>query len=230
VGHKGAALIADGNTPASFAAALAAGVDMIEFDVLRHADGRLVVAHDPEEAAGREALGLEEALDLFTDADYGEVELDVDLKHPGFEADVVAGLRARGLERRTLVTSTFLSSLRLVGELAPELRRGLSVPRARRDHLKSAAAPVALAYMGVLRARLPRRAARLIAAGEVDAVMAHWLLVGPRLVAAVHGAGGLVYAWTVDDGDRIDALGRLGVDGVISNDPRLFQPPAPAPV
>ena len=34
VGHKGADLIAPGNTPASFDAALAAGVDMIEFDVL----------------------------------------------------------------------------------------------------------------------------------------------------------------------------------------------------
>ncbi|MGI8622956.1 MAG: glycerophosphodiester phosphodiesterase family protein, partial [Solirubrobacteraceae bacterium] len=34
VGHKGADLLAPGNTLASFDAALAAGVDMIEFDVL----------------------------------------------------------------------------------------------------------------------------------------------------------------------------------------------------
>ena len=34
VGHKGADLIAPGNTRASFDAALEAGVDMIEFDVL----------------------------------------------------------------------------------------------------------------------------------------------------------------------------------------------------
>ena len=34
VGHKGADLIAPGNTRESFDAALAAGVDMIEFDVL----------------------------------------------------------------------------------------------------------------------------------------------------------------------------------------------------
>ena len=37
VGHKGADLIAPGNTFASFDAALAAGVDMIEFDVLPEA-------------------------------------------------------------------------------------------------------------------------------------------------------------------------------------------------
>ncbi len=34
VGHKGADLIAPGNTRESFDAALEAGVDMIEFDVL----------------------------------------------------------------------------------------------------------------------------------------------------------------------------------------------------
>ena len=38
VGHKGADAIAPGNTLASFDAALAAGVDMIEFDVLADRD------------------------------------------------------------------------------------------------------------------------------------------------------------------------------------------------
>ena len=50
IGHKGADLIVPGNTPASFDAALAAGVDMIEFDVLPERrddpDSRLVLAHD----------------------------------------------------------------------------------------------------------------------------------------------------------------------------------------
>ena len=57
IGHKGADLIAPGNTLASFDAALAAGVDMVEFDVLpehRDGTGRLVLAHDFEAAARRE--------------------------------------------------------------------------------------------------------------------------------------------------------------------------------
>jgi glycerophosphoryl diester phosphodiesterase len=54
--------------------------------------------------------------------------------------------------------------------------------------------------------------------------MAHWALVTPRLVDAVGGAGGELYVWTVDDARRIEALERLGVTGVITNDPRLFAP------
>ena len=56
VGHKGAADIEPGNTLASFDAALRHGVDMIELDVLsEHSDGsgRLLVAHDYEDAARR---------------------------------------------------------------------------------------------------------------------------------------------------------------------------------
>ena len=49
VGHKGAGQLAPGNTVASFDAALSAGVDVIEFDVIRHR-GRLVLAHSRWEA------------------------------------------------------------------------------------------------------------------------------------------------------------------------------------
>ena len=48
IGHRGAAMLAPENTLASFRAAVEAGVDLIEFDVIRHGS-RLVVAHDPED-------------------------------------------------------------------------------------------------------------------------------------------------------------------------------------
>ena len=47
--------MAPGNTLESFEAALEHGVDMIEFDVLRARDGRLVLAHDYEDAGARDA-------------------------------------------------------------------------------------------------------------------------------------------------------------------------------
>jgi glycerophosphoryl diester phosphodiesterase len=227
VGHKGADLLAPGNTADSFKAALDAGVDMIEFDVLRLADGRLVLAHDGTDAAGREPLTLEEGLDLFAGEAYAGVELDVDMKIPGYEREVADGLAERGLVERTLVTSMYLDSLKAIGELMPELRRGWSVPRATRDYTKSVLAPAVYALLWLGRKRLPSVAARLIREGRIQAVMSHYLLVSERLVERVREAGGELYVWTVDDAARIEQLDALGVDGVITNDPGLF---APAPL
>jgi len=223
VGHKGADLIAPGNTLESFAAALECGVDMIEFDVLRLRDGRLVLAHDYEDAARREPLSLEEGLDHFAGDTYADVELDVDLKLPGYEREVVEGLLARRLGERAIVSSMYLDSLERVGELGPGIRRGWSVPRVRRDYTRSPFAPVAYLIARAVRRRLPAQAARLIRDGRIEAVMAHWLLASGRLVQRVKQAGGQVYIWTVDDAARIERLAALGVDGVITNDPRLFR-------
>ena len=223
VGHKGADLLALGNTPASFEAALRAGVDAIEFDVLRLRDGRVVLAHDPEDADRRETLSLDEGLDLLAGEAYAGVELDVDMKVPGYEREVVEGLRARALLERSLVSSMFVRSLDLVGELAPGLRRGWSVPRVRRDYTQARWAIPAYVGARYLRSRLPGQAAAMLAAGRCQAVIAHWMLVTPRLLDAVHAGGGELWVWTVDERRRIERLAALGVDAVITNDPRLFE-------
>ena len=217
--------MAPGNTVESFEAALRHGVDMIEFDVLRTRDGRLVLAHDWEDADGRDCLSLDEGLDHFAGEAYSGVELDVDMKLPGYEREVAAGLGARGLLERSLVSSMYTESLDRLGEISPGLRRGWSVPRVRRNYLRSPLAVPAYLIVRVWRARLPGQAAARIRAGGCEAVMAHQVLMSGRLVEAVHGAGGQVYVWTVDDARRIRALEELGVDGVITNDPRLFDQP-----
>jgi glycerophosphoryl diester phosphodiesterase len=225
VGHKGADLVAPGNTVASFEAALEHDVDMIEFDVLRLRDGRLVLAHDYEDAARREPLTLDEGLGHFAGEAYADVELDVDMKLPGYEREVVDGLRARGLADRALISSHYLESLDEVARLAPEMRRGLSVPRVQRDYTKTPLAVPAYAVARFMRVLLPFRVRPLLRAGRIHAVMAHWLLVSRRLVNVVHAEGGEVYVWTVDDARRIEQLRKLGVHAVITNDPRLFATP-----
>jgi glycerophosphoryl diester phosphodiesterase len=226
VGHKGADLIAPGNTFASFQAALQAGVDMIEFDVLpEHVDGsgELRLAHDFSDAASRTPHTLEEGLAHFAQEAYAGVALDVDLKLAGYEERVVEALRRHGLAERALVSSMERSSLRLLRARHPDVRLGWSVPRMRRDPMRSPITAVpALALLQVVRRTLPGQAARAIRDGAVDALMANWHLVTPRLAQAVRGAGGELYVWTVDDARRIAWLEGLGVTGVITNDPRLF--------
>ncbi len=227
VGHKGAAHIAPGNTTASFDAALAADVDMIEFDVLPrdHLDpgsSPLILAHDYEHAPP-DAVPLEEGLAHLASAQFADIELDVDLKLPGYERRVLEALRRHGLVERTIVSTLYMRSLVVLRELEPRLRLGWSVPRVRRDYTTTAL--TALPAFGLLvrmRRRLPGIAAAHVRAGRGDAVMAHWRLVPPRLVRQLGEAGGDLYVWTVDDAARIRALEALGVTGVITNDPRLF--------
>jgi glycerophosphoryl diester phosphodiesterase len=224
VGHKGADHVAPGNTLESFEAALEHGVDMIEFDVLRTRDGRLVLAHDYEDAETRECVTLEDGLAHFAGEAYTGVELDVDMKLPGYEREVAEGLARHGLVERSLVSTMYPESLDVLRELEPGVRRGWSVPRVRRNYLR-APLYVRLPVYAValyMRARLPGQAAARLRARGCEAIMVHQILVSGRLVRAVHAAGGQVYVWTVDDAPKIRALETLGVDGVITNDPRLF--------
>ena len=227
VGHKGADLIAPGNTAASFDAAVEAGVDMIEFDVLPEnvdGTGELFLAHDYEDLRRRrsDVMTLAEGLDHLVGTG---LDLDVDLKLPGYEERVVAELRTRAYADRVLVSTMEQASLVRMRELAPEIRLGWSVPKLRRNPFDSKLTMgPAFVALHVARRVLPRRAGRAIRSGAVDALMANFHLVTPQLVRAVLGAGGEIYVWTVDAGDRIERLQRLGVTGVITNDPRLFHP------
>ena len=226
IGHKGADLIAPGNTLESFDAALAAGVDMVEFDVLpEHVDGsgRLVLAHDFADAARRTPLTLEEGLAHFAQDAWAGVELDVDLKISGYEQRVIDALRSFGLAERALISTMEEDSLRVVRAAAPDIRLGWSVPKVRRNYLANPFTRVpAMAAAQYARRVLPGRATAAIRAGRIDAVMSHWSLVTPRLARAIERVGGELYVWTVDDATRIAALDAIGVTGIITNDPRLF--------
>jgi glycerophosphoryl diester phosphodiesterase len=233
VGHKGAAHIEPGNTLASFDAALRHGVEMIELDVLSErtdGSGRLLVAHDYEDIAARSPLTFEQALAHLAGEQFANVGFDVDVKIPGYEQRVVQALREHGVIERSLLSTMFGESLDRVRALEPALRLGWSVPRVKRDYTTHLLTAIpALAILTGYRAVLPRRAIAGLRAGRFDALMAHWRVVTPALVRAVHEGGGELYVWTVDDASRIAKLSALGVDAIITNDPRLFDASALAP-
>jgi glycerophosphoryl diester phosphodiesterase len=226
VGHKGADLIEPGNTRASFDAALRHGVEMIELDVLSErtdGSGRLLVAHDYEDMRAREPLSFGEALGHLAGERFAGLEFDVDVKIPGYERRVVEALREHGLLERSLVSCMFPEALARIRAIEPALRLGWSVPRVRRDYTTDMLTAIpALAILTGYRATLPGRARKALRDGRYDAIMAHWRVVTPTLVRAVREGGGELYVWTVDDAARIAKLAALGVDGIITNDPRLF--------
>jgi len=232
VGHKGADLIEPGNTLESFDAALTHGVDMIELDVLPEqptSNGPLILAHDYEDAAERVPLTLDRGLAHLASQAFAGIEFIIDLKLPGYEKAAVDAIATAGLADRALFSTAFQDSLGRLRQVDADVRIAWSVPRAKRDYTRSLLlAGPALAALRIMRRTLPRRASAALQAGLCDALSAHWRLVSPALVEAVAEAGGELYVWTVDHAPRIRELERLGVTGVITNDPRLFGPPAAA--
>jgi glycerophosphoryl diester phosphodiesterase len=51
----------------------------------------------------------------------------------------------------------------------------------------------------------------------------HRLMVDAALVDAIHGAGGRVIVWTVNDAEEARALAALGVDGICTDVPDLLR-------
>jgi glycerophosphoryl diester phosphodiesterase len=233
VGHKGADLLHPGNTLGSFEAAAAAGVDVIEIDVLWGRDGHprlpaaertpLVVAHDWHDAARRTPLTLEQGLDAFLQPPLDRVEVNLDIKLPGREEEIVDALRARDLFGRAMVSTMELSSLARIRELEPELRRGWTYPRVTKDWASKrwAKGPMLAALMA-MRQRLPGLAARELPKMGVESMWVYHPLVSARLARIARLADVELIAWTVDDLPRMERLVAMGATGLCSNDPRLF--------
>lgn len=196
---------------------------MIEFDVLRDRDGRLVVAHDYEDALSRRALDLTEALDAFTYAPLDEVEFDCDLKLPGREAELAGALSGHGLLDRAMISTMEVSSLRKLAQLEPDLRLGWTFPKTRRDWTSQRwLRPALMGGLAVMRRQFPKAIGERASELGLSSVWAYHHVVTPSAVEAAHDAGLKLMAWTVDDAARLAELTLMGVDGLVSNDPRLF--------
>jgi glycerophosphoryl diester phosphodiesterase len=213
IGHRGAPAEAPENSLEAFAAAVAAGADLVELDV---GEG-LVVGHPRRR--GAETLRLDEALAALAATGVG---VQLDLKLTGREREIAAAVARHGLGARVLVSSTRPRSLRRLAGEAPELPRALAYPH---DRLGVAALPwprpvvrASVAAAGPLTAAwLPR----LLARARAGAVALHHALVTPALVRGLHEGRAALIAWTVNDPARIAELARLGVDAITSDDPRM---------
>jgi glycerophosphoryl diester phosphodiesterase len=243
IGHKGAAALEPENTIRSLARAVELGLDLVEFDVLDLLDGTLVLAHSDDlrevshgAASGRvrsrslaelrrlapELPTLDDAL-AFLAANPPRVGLHVDLKWHGYEAEAVDALRRHGLVERTLVSTVHPRSLRAIAQLEPGLTRGLTYPWDRHNlGRRLVLAPLTLGTLEALRRALPYRIGLLLARADAHAAVLQYRVVSRAAVRRCHALGAPVLAWTVDSPTLFRRLANAGVDGVITNDPRIF--------
>ena len=193
---------------------------MVELDVIALPDRSLVLGHSLQELAA-DAPTLDQALSLI--AEQEGTSLLADVKQPGYESELVAALRRYDLVGRTLASSAEVRSLQALRKIEPVLMRGRTYPRDRL-HLgkRRTLVPVAGPTLGALRAALPWRIGRLLSeVGAVVATLQH-RLVSRAVVERCHAHGAAVLVWTVNDPVLVGRLDRLGVDGVITDDPRVF--------
>ncbi len=119
--HRGASHEAPENTLAAFAKAIEIGADMIEFDVRRASDGRLVISHDPVRDLAAQLPTLEDTLRVTQ----GRIQLDVELKEPGCERDAIDLLLRYFPLRDFRITSFLAPALRATRAIHPGIRTGL---------------------------------------------------------------------------------------------------------
>ena len=183
----------------------------------------MVVAHDWHDAESRTPLALTEALDAFLEPPLDGVEIDLDIKLPGREEEVCDALRERGLIERSMISTMEMHTLKRILELEPALRRGWTYPKVTKDwnSKRWAKLPMAAALVA-MRHRLPGLAAEKLPRFGVAAMWVYHPLISPQLARITKLAEVELIAWTVDDRSRIERLVEIGVDGICSNDPRLF--------
>jgi glycerophosphoryl diester phosphodiesterase len=182
--------------------AIRLGVDYVELDVRRTADGVYINYHDDvtpsnrptgslsfkhlKTELGEELLTLDEILDLVA----GRAGLHVDMKEPGFEAEIVRALIAHSPGKGFVVTTGEVESIRTIKVQFPSVRAGLTLG----TDMRSAHALVTFSerwselFPG---ARLRR--------SRADFIAAHQQLARIRLLAYCARRRMDAWVWTVDE-------------------------------
>ena len=228
---------------ASFAAAAESGVPYIELDVHMTRDGAVVVCHDdnlmrtcrrggviremtcaevaaadagwaftadggvshPFRAHGVTVPRLSEVLTAFP-----KIRFIVEIKQtaPSLVAPLLEAIERSGMRRMVLVASEHQPPLDEIRRLAPDL-------------------PTNFSYLegGGFFQALASRAGNYYPAGaalQIPPRYESWDLITPDSIDFAHRLGVEVHVWTVNEEAEMDRLLDLGVDGIISDNPRLL--------
>lgn len=224
IGHRGAMGHAPENTLAAFKKALEQGADMVELDIHRSRDGKLVVMHD---ASAKRTTGVPNMVMLMSSRQLtqldaggwyhrafegepvplledvltwakGKIQVNIEVKAAGCEKEIVRLLQAMDLHNETIVTAFDHSVLRTLKKLDPKVRTGALISDMMQglDTVRTIAKTV-----------------------NPDAINPAKKLVTPQFVKLAHDLGMAVNVYTVNDPAEMKALITQGVDGIITNYP-----------
>ena len=215
LGHRGCRGPHPENTFAAFEYALANGCEGFEFDVRVTADDYLVLIHDSKDDGNEVAhftyAGLNDRrkrprpdspsdpiayLDEMLDRFASRAWLDIELKVTGIEQRVINALRKHPPKLGYVISSFLPGVIRNCNALDPTLPLGL-----------------VFKYKSEMKMwkDLP-----------LTHLMPHHRMVSAESVKMFQSAGKKVVTWTVNDAREMKRVADLGVDAIISDDPKLL--------
>jgi glycerophosphoryl diester phosphodiesterase len=215
--HRGGVEKAPENSMAAFDDAIGLGAEYLETDVRHSADGVAFLVHDPTLPAqctlfphlpvtvltaaqltevrcgGEPLVRLSELVTRLRRPDAARTSLMAEVKDtdPLGVRDALASLGWR----RVVVQSFNLQALRMIEKSSPQVRTCALM-------WQSSTLPQALAVTH-------------------DCVAVDYSQLDQGFVRRAHTVGAVVYPFTVDDADAMRRVTALGVDGIITNKPRL---------
>jgi len=220
IGHRGAAGLAPENTIEAMTAGIAAGADMLEFDIRMTKDGELVVIHDPRLVRTHNhhesiaALTYDELAELTKDKPvplltdvldqfFGVALLNIEIKSRGAATKLVRLLRKRYIRKSSDWDYVIISSF-----MAYELVRVRRITKKANLALLHSRNPfIFIAYHRFI---------------KFTAVGFHRLYLNKFALEIAHKARLFTYVYTVNRPGSIQHLADQGIDGVVTNYPDKF--------
>lgn len=241
IAHRGGAGLRPENTLPAFRHAIELGADVLEMDVQRTADGAIVLMHDRTVERTTNGRGAISALTLdelrALDAGYNwsadghrthpfrgkgirvptleevfarfpSARMNIEMKYaqPTFARPLCALIRSAEMGERVLVASMNDAAVAAFRQVCPEVATSMSRSEAR-------------LFFGIQLIRLDAAYTPPVRALQIPDRIGGERIVTVSLVTAAHRRNLKLYVWTINDGERMDALIRMGVDGIITDRP-----------
>ncbi|MFO7818666.1 MAG: glycerophosphodiester phosphodiesterase family protein [Halanaerobacter sp.] len=226
IGHRGAVGLAPENTAAGFKKAVDLNLDMVELDLQLTKDEKVVVIHDYDlqrvagvevkvadltlaelqqidigsyfavEYADQRIMTLREVIELVGD----ELMINIELKMIAEREQILIDEVKEILRQENFVDRAIISSFNhcYIKKFGPEFKTAVLINSHPVD-------PVAM-----------------IESANTDGIHPNYKLLTPNLLEQVQQAGYFVNTWTVNDAAKLADLKRWGIDGIVTDDPRLF--------
>ncbi|NHK30405.1 MAG: glycerophosphodiester phosphodiesterase [Asgard group archaeon] len=216
-GHRGASAVEPENTMRAFTRAFKDGAKGIEFDIRLTADKKIVVIHDDtlnrtsngvgfvKDQTYDELLqldfGLGEKIPLLKDVlkEYGnKYWLNIEIKELGFEQLLVDTLNEYNIKEKLIISSFKIPAIKIVKELDPKMHT---------------------AYIYSLNRPDLNKLKKTI---KLDGIHPKKSLVTKQLVEEASSLNLPIRTWTVDKPKKAIKLAKLGIESIITNNPKVI--------